>query len=298
VPSRTRPRMVELLGRGAPVRQPVVLPPQQGVEGIGIPVHRLDHGLRDLAVVGGVQLAESVARQWRLVVVVADRERPVPPLDGQLACLHDPAVVVTEHRHEHEAGQLGLGWVPVDVEVVGVAAFRPVLQDVPPPGVRPPADRHVVRHDVEHLAQPGRGQPPGEAGVRGGPAELRVDPAVVDHVVAVPAALGGLQVRRAEEVARAEPGQVAGNGGRVVETEVGVQLDAVGGDPRPGRCRRRGGSHDSHPMRTGPAVRSWCPHPGFRARPGVTGRARRAASCLGRTGGPRQMALTNKSGLK
>ena len=189
----------------------------------------------------GEQVVQRARRQRCLVLVVADAERPAPPLHGQLPRLQHPAVVVAEDRHQHRGRQLVLRRVPVDVEMGRVPARRPVLQHVPPPGVGPAGQRHVVGHDVEHLAESRLRQPPGQPAVGGLAAELGVEPAVVDDVVTVRAALGRLQVGRAVQVTHAEAGQVAGDGGSVVEGEAGMQLDAVGSGPRAGSLRRRGG---------------------------------------------------------
>src|SRR6202034_3162655 len=94
---------------------------------------------------------------------------------------------------------------------------------------------HVVGHDVEHLAEAGFGQPPGQPVVGGRAAEFGVQVLVVDHVVAVRAALGGLQVRRAVQVADPEAGQRAGGGGG---GRAGAAVAGGGGGG--GRPARRG----------------------------------------------------------
>ncbi len=174
------------------------------------------------------------------MLVVADGERAALPLDGQFPGLKDPAVMIAEDRHEHGSDHLALRGIPVDVEIAGVPARRAVLQHVPPPGIGPASERHVVRHDVEHLAEPGPGQRPGQAPVGGSTAQLGVEAAVVDNVVTVRAARGCLQIGRAVEVADAQRGQIVSDGGSVVKGEARVQLDAVGRGPRPRAWGRRG----------------------------------------------------------
>ena len=126
---------------------------------------------------------------------------------------------------------------PGDVEVGAVAGGRAVLQDVVPPGVLVGADAHVVGHGVEDLAQPGvaQGGDPGLVVLLG--ADLGVEAAVVDDVVAVRAAGPGLQVRRGIAVGDAQVAQVGHDGRGVAEGEAGVELEAVGrfGPPRPRR---------------------------------------------------------------
>src|SRR5207245_5197163 len=107
---------------------------------------------------------------------------------------------------------------PVDVEVGGVLTRRAVLQHVPPPAV-PAGDGHVVGDDVEHLPEPGVAQGGAHALMAGGAAELVVDPAVVDDVVAVGGTGRGLAVGRRIEVAHAQAGQVGGDSSGGVEPE-------------------------------------------------------------------------------
>ena len=89
----------------------------------------------------------------------------------------------------------------------------------------------MVGHDIEHLAQTSDGQPAGQPAMPSDPPELVVQPPVVDHVVAMGAALGRLQVGRAVEVADAQSGQIVDYGGRVVEGKSLVQLHAVSRSP-------------------------------------------------------------------
>jgi hypothetical protein len=86
----------------------------------------------------------------------------------------------------------------------------------------------VVRDDVEDVAHAVGAQCVAQPAVGLGAAELLVQPAVVDDVVAVGAPRRGLEVRRAVEVADAEIGEVRHDRRRVVEGEPRVQLHAVG----------------------------------------------------------------------
>src|SRR5262249_33086186 len=94
-----------------------------------------------------------------------------------------------------------------------------------------------------------------EALVAGRAAELGVDAPVIDDVVAVRAAGGGLEVGRRVDVAHAERGQVVGHRGGGLETEAGMQLEAVGRDRR---------QHLSPPCAAAPAS---APRPGARRPP-------------------------------
>ncbi len=147
---------------------------------------------------------------------------------GQLARVERTPVPVLEDAQQDLALDRRHRGVPVDVEISGVPARAPVLEDVPPPRVRASGGRHVVGHDVDDQADAallqGRRQPP-ETVL---PAQLVTDPAGIDDVVAVGAACRGLQHRRAVEVRHAQAAEVGGATGGGIEVEVLRELHAVG----------------------------------------------------------------------
>ena len=136
--------------------------------------------------------------------MVADRKRDAIATQAQIAVLEHATVMVGQHREEHDVPQARLRWVPVDVEVRGVAAGRAVLQHVPPPRIVWAADGHVIGHDVEHLPESGAPERFGQSRMPGRAAELAIDGSRIDDVVAVRAAFRGLQIRGAVEVADAQ----------------------------------------------------------------------------------------------
>ena len=161
------------------------------------------------------QAVEGVRRHREDLVHPVHLEHGVEADEADLTGLQHPPVVVAEHRQQHLVAEARLGAVPVDVEVSGVAAGGPVLQHVPPPCVLR-TGRHVVRHDVENLAETVVLQGGIEPGVGGGTSELLVDPPVVDDVVG-----------RAVEVGDAQRRQIAGQRPCLVETEAGPELHPV-----------------------------------------------------------------------
>ena len=175
------------------------------------------------------QAVEGLRRDREHVVLIPDRERDAVPAEAQIAALQHATVVVGEHRKEHDVAKPRLRRVPIDVEVRRVAARGAVLEHVPPPGIVGAADGHVIGNDVEHLSEPDAAQRFGEPRVSRRPAELAVHRARIDDVVAVRAALRGLQVRGAVEVADAEGGQIVRDRRGRGEVEAGVELDAIGG---------------------------------------------------------------------
>jgi hypothetical protein len=142
-----------------------------------------------------------------------------------------PEVVRQDGQHDRVS--------PVDVEPGRVPARLPVLEDVPPLPILLARDVHVIRHDVQHQPHVVAAQRRGEAGERGRATELVADAAVIDDVVAVRRARRRLKDRARVEVAHAELGQVRDDGGRVIQREPGVELDAIRG----ARRRTVGSSH-------------------------------------------------------
>ena len=115
--------------------------------------------------------------------------------ERQLAGLQDAAVVVAQDRQQDGVAHLPDRRSPTRRRRSGVATRRTVLQHVPPAGVVRAADGHVIGHDVEDLAEAVLAEGRAEALVRDRAAQLRVDAARIDDVVAVRAARRGLEVR-------------------------------------------------------------------------------------------------------
>ena len=141
-------------------------------------------------------------------------------------------VAFAEHRQQDAMAQFCFRRIPVDIEVGGISAGRAVLQHVPPPCVLTPADRHMVGHDVEQMAETVRAQGCAQARMRRLTAELSIDLVRINHIVTMCAAGRGLQRGRRIEVAHSESGEILGDTRRIVEPEPGMQLDAVCGAPR------------------------------------------------------------------
>src|ERR1022692_5129939 len=97
------------------------------------------------------------------------------------------------------------------------------------------------------------------------PAELIIEPRVVDDVISGRAARRRLQIRRAVHVADAERGKVVSDGGSVVEGEAGLKLQPVGRQPGPARGLRRPGAEQVGAQRG--ILRRTCR--GFGAGPGA-----------------------------
>ena len=83
------------------------------------------------------------------MITIVDGEGPVVTLDMNLACIKDPAVMVSQYRQHDLMVQFAFRGHPLHVEIGRISARLPVLQHIPPPEIVLPADGHVVGHDVE-----------------------------------------------------------------------------------------------------------------------------------------------------
>ena len=134
--------------------------------------------------------------------------------------------------------RVGAEALPVDVEGAGRRRQLAPFQHRQPPWVVGAADAHMVRHDVEHEAEAVRAERVGETVEPVLATELRVDGRVVDDVVSVRRAGPRLVDRRGIDVADAQSLQIGRDRGGVVEREILVELQPVGG----ARRRRRKGA--------------------------------------------------------
>ena len=169
------------------------------------------------------------------VLVMPDAERAFGGIEGkfQLALVEGVAVAVAEEGHDELA--VGAEPLPVDVEGPRVGRELAPFERRQPGRVVGAADAHVVRHDVEDEAEAVLPQRVGETVERRLAAELRVDRAMVDDVVAVGRARPRPVDRRGVDMADPEPREIRHDRCRVVEGEVLVELQTVG------RARRRRG---------------------------------------------------------
>ena len=164
-------------------------------------------------------------------VIGPDREVAAVRIEFEpkLSGLEFSPILLAEERHQHTFLQIGAIRVPVDVEPSGRDGVRTPFEDIEPVGVVGPADAHVVRHEVEDLAEAIGLQGRVHAGIGVCIAKLVVERIVVHDVVAVRAAGPRLEIGRGIEVADAKLGQVGREPGSIVEAEVGRELQAVGG---------------------------------------------------------------------
>ena len=134
--------------------------------------------------------------------------------------------------HEHLAGHVGAGRVPVNIEPVRVLAARPMAQHVQPQPVLVAANAHVVGHDIEDDAHVPLLQRPCERAELIQGAQFRVEHCMIHNVIAVGAARPGFEDGRQVGVADAQIGQIGHQVQGVGKGEVGIELQAIGGAQR------------------------------------------------------------------
>ena len=186
---------VDLLGRGAPPREPVMLAFQQimqtrravrraircavrcAVRCAGIKRRADGSGVipsRSRAGGQGQMLSarfDGIAISGRGVVNQSD------VAGGQRL-----AIRLAQHRQQHFAVQRCVSRLPVDVERAGVAALRAMPQHIGPPRVRG-VGGHVVGHDVGNQPQAVPVRRVGQPAQRGLAAQFRIDALMVNDVV-------------------------------------------------------------------------------------------------------------------
>jgi hypothetical protein len=108
--------------------------------------------------------------------------------------------MVAEDRQVYTRAESALGRLPVHVEIRRVAAGRAVLEHVPPPWVLGARNRHMIRHNIEHLTEPITAESLAEVGMGLRPAEFLIKAMGIHDIIAVQTPPTGLEIRRAIEV--------------------------------------------------------------------------------------------------
>jgi hypothetical protein len=149
-------------------------------------------------------------------------EGAISTSEPQLPDFEYAAVMIAEDRQEYARAQSALGRIPVDVEVCRITDRWYILEHIPPPRVLGTCDRHMIGHNVEHLAEPMAAESPAETGMSLSPAQLLVEAVGIDDIIAVHTPPTGLEIRRAIQVTDPQCGYILGDGGGRLKTEAGV----------------------------------------------------------------------------
>ena len=179
------------------------------------------------------RIAQRADREAVLEMPEAEAAAALVARQLQLTLLERIAIAPAEEGQHQLA--VGAEALPVDVEGHGMGRELPPFDHREPPRIVGAADAHMVGHDVEDQAETFLLQRLREPKKAFFPAEFRIDPHVVDDVVAMGRARPRCLDRRGIDMADAELGQIGQDRDRVVEGEAGMELQPVG---RP-RWRRR-----------------------------------------------------------
>ncbi len=179
------------------------------------------------------RIAERADREAMLEMPETEAAAALVALQRQLALFQRVAIALAEEGQHQLA--IGAEPLPVDVEGDGVGRELPPFDDREPPGVVGAADAHMVGDDVEDQTETVLFQRVREAQEALLATQFRIDPGVVDDVVAMGRARPRCLHGRGIDMADAEPCEIGQDRDRIVEGEAGMELQAVG------RARRRRG---------------------------------------------------------
>ena len=126
-------------------------------------------------------------RQRKTVLVIPGAEAALGHIEAQfnLAAFEHRPVLVAEHRQQHAAFQILAERIPIDVEITRIGRGLAPFENIEPPRIVGTPDRHMVGHDVEDEAHAMLLQRRDKRGEFRLAADLRVEPVVIDDVVAV-----------------------------------------------------------------------------------------------------------------
>ena len=134
------------------------------------------------------------------------------------------AILRAKHRRE----QLAVLSRPVDVEPAGILGIGTPFQNIEPQRIVGAPDAHVIGHDVQNSPEPVIAEGVDHRREIIFRPEFRIQLVMIGDVVAVHAAWSRLEDRREVDVADAELREVRRDRRRIIETEAGVQLQAIG----------------------------------------------------------------------
>ena len=126
----------------------------------------------------------------------------IPGGEGAVRCV-EPELDLTglqcvtvrppENRKQHAGVPPVRERIPVDIEDIGIRRFLAPFQHVEPPSVVGAADAHVVRDEVENEAETMLLERGGQAGKAVLPAELGIEPVMIDDIIAMRASRPSFQ---------------------------------------------------------------------------------------------------------
>src|SRR5215813_14329650 len=162
---------------------------------------------------------------------IENAELPFPAIERkfELAAVEYRSVVIAQNGDENLSPQLVFDWIPVDIEIVRIGRSLPIFEHIQPPGVVAAHYTHVVRNDIEDLTHAVFVQSPDETVIVLRASNLRIEPMVVDDVVAVQTAGPRPQIGRCIDVRDSQGRQIGNQLGSLCKRKLLVKLQAVEG---------------------------------------------------------------------
>src|SRR5258705_8839911 len=193
---------------------------------------------------GAQNLAVTLGRDRQPVFEIPGRKTPFIGIVAEfnLALFQRLAIGRTDDRQQHAAARSIGQYVPVDVERYRMRRGWTPFQHVQPPWIIGEMHSDMVGDEIEYQPEVVLLERIAQSLKAGIAAKLRIDPGMIDDVIAVGRALAGLHEGRGIEMRNAERFQIGDDRRGRVEIEVRRQLDAVG-------RVRDGRRHHRPPMR-------------------------------------------------
>ena len=165
----------------------------------------------------------------RQAAVKVTDQKPLILVDKlQLLVFQNAAELVAQNRQQHLAVERLLGRRPIDVEKPGIWRAGTVFQHVLPPTVVRIVDPHVVRNQIDQQAQAAAAVLFGHALKILRRPQLRIDPAMIDDVVAVGAAAARAKKRRQIKGPDSQLLEIAGQRLSVGKLQMTQHLQPIG----------------------------------------------------------------------
>src|SRR5271166_1222995 len=151
--------------------------------------------------------------------------------ENNLSFLKDEPIVIGQYRQQDPVLEIWADAVPIDVEISGKRRLSAPFENIAPPAVVA-ADAHMVWDKIEdqpHAVRMQRVEKRAEVGLR---ADFRIEPVVIDDVVAVRRARTRLHDRRSVDMADAQRREVRHQLRRIGEGEPAMELQSISGPDR------------------------------------------------------------------
>src|SRR6516162_2238361 len=145
-----------------------------------------------------------------------------------IALFQDHPVMVAQHRQEHATFEVRPNGIPIDIEISREQRILTPFENIEPPGVIA-ANTHVIGNEIEDQPHTMRMESVNERAELPFRADFRIEPVVINDVVAVGRTWPRLHDRRSINVTDAESREIRHQIRCVAKSELPMELQPVGG---------------------------------------------------------------------